>query len=103
MTPRTQMQIGGQMQMRGGMGKPQLSQLQMPGQLGTPRIGAARMQWTPRTSGPSGLANAGSMLVRGPSKKAHASLGVLRLDYDYPPAPGDIDSPDSFAYDVYYR
>lgn len=32
-----------------------------------------------------------------------ASLGVVRLDYDYPPAPGDIDCPDSFGYDVYYR
>merc|ERR1712139_430889 len=30
-------------------------------------------------------------------------LGVIRLDYDYPPAPGDIDCPASFAYDVYYR
>ena len=36
-------------------------------------------------------------------KKAAASLGVVRLDYDYPPAPGDIDSPDSYAYDVFYR
>lgn len=34
---------------------------------------------------------------------AAASLGVIRLDYDYPPAPGDIDCPDSFGYDVYYR
>jgi hypothetical protein len=32
-----------------------------------------------------------------------ACLGVVRLDYDYPPAPGDIDCPDSFGYDVYYR
>jgi len=31
------------------------------------------------------------------------SLGVIRLDYDYPPAPGDIDHPDSFGYDVFYR
>ena len=31
------------------------------------------------------------------------SLGVIRLDYDYPPAPGDIDSPDSFPYKVYYK
>lgn len=31
------------------------------------------------------------------------SLGVVRLDYDYPPAPGDIDSPESYAYDVFYR
>ena len=28
-------------------------------------------------------------------KKAAASLGVVRLDYDYPAAPGDIDSPES--------
>jgi len=34
---------------------------------------------------------------------AAACLGVIRLDYDYPPAPGDIDSPQSFAYDVFYR
>ena len=31
------------------------------------------------------------------------SLGIIRLDYDYPPAPGDIDHPDSFGYDVFYR
>ena len=36
-------------------------------------------------------------------QKAAASLGVVRLDYDYPPAPGDIDSPESYAYDVFYR
>jgi len=35
--------------------------------------------------------------------KAAACLGVIRLDYDYPPAPGDIDNPESFGYDVYYR
>jgi len=34
---------------------------------------------------------------------AAACLGVIRLDYDYPPAPGDIDSPKSYAYDVYFR
>ena len=33
----------------------------------------------------------------------HVSLGILRLDYDYPAAPGDIDCPDTFDYDVYYR
>ena len=32
-----------------------------------------------------------------------AKLGVIRLDYDYPPIPGDVDSPDSFSYDVVYR
>ncbi len=30
-------------------------------------------------------------------------LGILRLDYDYPPAKGDIDHPDTFNYDVLYR
>ena len=37
------------------------------------------------------------------AKRMAGSLGVLRLDYDYPPAPGDIDHPFSFAYDVFYR
>jgi len=36
-------------------------------------------------------------------KRGAASLGVVRLDYDYPAAPGDIDCPDSYGYDVYYR
>lgn len=31
-----------------------------------------------------------------------ATLGVIRLDYDYPAAPGDIDCPDSYDYDVFY-
>ena len=30
-------------------------------------------------------------------------LGVVRLDYDYPAAKGDIDCADTFEYDVYYR
>jgi len=30
-------------------------------------------------------------------------LGVVRLDYDYPPALGDIDCPDSFGYEVVYK
>jgi hypothetical protein len=33
----------------------------------------------------------------------HASLGVVRLDFDYSPAPGDVDHPGSFGYDVFYR
>jgi len=31
------------------------------------------------------------------------SLGILRLDYDYPPALGDIDNAETFTYNVYYR
>eukprot|EP00928_Gymnodinium_smaydae_P007338 TRINITY_DN1264_c1_g2_i1.p1 TRINITY_DN1264_c1_g2~~TRINITY_DN1264_c1_g2_i1.p1 ORF type:complete len:765 (+),score=99.06 TRINITY_DN1264_c1_g2_i1:65-2359(+) len=38
-----------------------------------------------------------------PVKKKHPSLGVIRLDYNYPPAAGDTDSPASFGYDVFYR
>jgi len=38
-----------------------------------------------------------------PGQTQAACLGVIRLDYDYPPAPGDIDSPESFGYDVFYR
>ena len=36
-------------------------------------------------------------------KSAAARLGVIRLDYDYEAAPGDIDHPDSFDCDVYYK
>ena len=31
------------------------------------------------------------------------SLGVVRLDYDYPPALGDVACSKSFTYNVYYR
>ncbi|XP_074611697.1 uncharacterized protein LOC141866163 [Acropora palmata] len=37
------------------------------------------------------------------AKSAAACLGVIRLDYDYEAAPGDIDHPDSFSCDVYYK
>lgn len=30
-------------------------------------------------------------------------LGIIRLDYDYPPAAGDIDSPLSYDYKIIYR
>jgi len=36
-------------------------------------------------------------------KKPNGSLGVIRLDYDYEPAVGDIDHSGSFEYDVFYR
>ena len=36
-------------------------------------------------------------------QKSTPSLGVIRLDYDYPPALGDIDCPESFPYPVYYK
>merc|ERR1712032_515295 len=32
-----------------------------------------------------------------------ASLGIIRLDYDYETAPGDIDDPRSFDFKVHYR
>merc|ERR1740117_517792 len=36
-------------------------------------------------------------------KKENPILGVVRLDYNYPPAPGDIDCPGSYGYDVIFR
>ena len=36
-------------------------------------------------------------------KKPAPTLGVIRLDYDYPPASGDISCPDSFDYNVHYK
>jgi hypothetical protein len=42
-------------------------------------------------------------IMKNGHKRDAVSLGVIRLDYDYPPAPGDIDCPDSFGYDVLYR
>ena len=36
-------------------------------------------------------------------KSAAACLGLILLDYDYEAAPGDIDHPDSFNCDVYYK
>jgi len=35
--------------------------------------------------------------------KGHPKLGIVRLDYNYPPAAGDTDCPASFGYDVFYR
>jgi Asp/Glu/hydantoin racemase len=33
----------------------------------------------------------------------HPSLGILRLDYSYPPIPGDMDHADSFGYPVHFK
>jgi hypothetical protein len=35
-------------------------------------------------------------------KRPEASLGIIRLDYNYPAAPGDIDHASSFGYRVHY-
>merc|ERR1712178_614385 len=37
------------------------------------------------------------------AKKQNPVLGVIRLDYNYPPAAGDIDCPGSYGYDVLFR
>jgi len=37
------------------------------------------------------------------NRKKHPSLGIIRLDYNYPPAEGDVDCPASFGYDVIFR
>ena len=36
-------------------------------------------------------------------KSDSCALGVIRLDYNYDPAPGDIDCPDTFGYKVFYH
>ena len=61
----------------------------------------AKVGVEPGAAAPTG----GSTAAAAPQKKQRkaGSLGVIRLDYDYPPAPGDIDHPGSYAYDVYYR
>jgi len=41
--------------------------------------------------------------LQGSAKDDHPSMGVIRLDYDYPPIPGDIDCPESFDFPVYYK
>lgn len=41
--------------------------------------------------------------MAGKEMKKHPALGVVRLDYNYPPAEGDIDCPASYGYDLYYR
>ena len=38
-----------------------------------------------------------------PDKKPEPTLGILRLDYDYPPAPGDVDDIRTWNYKVIYR
>ena len=37
------------------------------------------------------------------AQSAAPCLGVIRLDYNYEAAPGDIDHPKSFNCDVYYK
>merc|ERR1712072_720254 len=57
----------------------------------------------PLPGAPAGAGlNAGKALGARRMKDA-ACLGIVRLDYDYPPSPGDIDHPASFGYDVFYR
>jgi len=42
--------------------------------------------------------------MSGETKKSAAPrLGVIRLDNNYEAVPGDIDHPDSFNCDVYYK
>jgi len=44
----------------------------------------------------------GSAAPLGVSHYKGGKLGIIRLDYDYPAAPGDIDSWESFDYEVVY-
>jgi len=86
------------------------------GGVAVPGFGHIASSATPLSGARGGLAAVGGSMVRSTPRggmlssrqqdhgKARAAcLGVIRLDYDYPPAPGDIDHPGSFGYDVYYR
>merc|ERR1712070_547892 len=55
----------------------------------------------PKPKKPSAKAKA--KLQKKLAKKQNPILGVIRLDYNYPPAPGDIDCPGSYGYDVLFR
>ena len=56
-----------------------------------------------KTSIPAGRLSSNKVAPHHHTKKQMSTLGIIRLDYDYPAAPGDIDSPESFAYDVFYK
>ncbi|CAE7252269.1 ALMA5 [Symbiodinium natans] len=47
------------------------------------------------------MQHAVSMMTR--SRRQGIKLGVIRLDYHYEPAPGDVDHPGSYAYEVHYQ
>merc|ERR1712070_363779 len=55
----------------------------------------------PKPKKPSAKAKA--KLQKKLAKKQNPVLGVIRLDYNYPPAAGDIDCPGSYGYDVLFR
>ena len=56
-----------------------------------------------KMSGGSSAGTAGCGGNEKTKKTAAACLGVIRLHYDYPPAPGDTDHFPSFSCDVYYK
>jgi len=51
----------------------------------------------------AGLTGTGNTAKKKKALVPNPKLGVIRLDYDYPPAEGDIDCPASYGYDVIYR
>jgi len=98
---------GGQSpRMQGQSPNPQFSK---PGSRDGNRVPFKGGSTTPRSMqrGGGGLSNAGGIVVRNSnsrlSMKGNATLGIIRLDNDYPQAPGDINCPQSFTYDVFYR
>ena len=40
---------------------------------------------------------------QGLDKASVPAIGILRIDYDYPPAPGDIDHPGSYPYRTHHE
>lgn len=74
---------------------------------GTNKIGnSGKQKWSTVISKSYGKQKAKGKKKCSPNirKKAHATLGILRLDnYEYPPLRGDIDCKKSFRYQVHYK
>lgn len=49
------------------------------------------------------VAHEGAKAIKVKRRRKNGMLGIIRLDYDYPAAPGDIDSEESFPYEVRYH
>jgi len=74
------------------------------GSLGVRSMQSAAHRGGPHRGGPHRGGHSGREKPASSKALAEApSLGIIRLDYDYPANKGDIDSSESFNFDVYYK
>jgi len=71
------------------------------GSLGVRSIHSAAQK--PPRGGPHRGGHSGRGKPASSKVSAAPSLGIIRLDYDYPANKGDIDCADSFNFDVFYK